>query len=84
MGFTVDNPYREDLPLYLRKEYFATEETAQVLASHFGGEAFLEPGGSPPLFEPAWFIAFPGKRVPWNAGELYEYLQKHVDYNPAA
>lgn len=85
MAFTVSNPFRDDLPTGLRPSFFATEETAKALAAAFGGTAFLEPTGPGILNgEGAWFISFPGKRVPWNAGDLYQYLQNHPDYNPAA
>jgi hypothetical protein len=85
MSFKVDQPFRQDLPWYFRETFFATEQTAKALAAAYGGEAFLEPTGPGVLNgEPAWFIAFPGKRVPWNAGDLYVYLQNHPDYDPKA
>jgi hypothetical protein len=80
----MTSPFRTDLPPGLRTEYFATQETAEALATKYGGEAFLEPSG-PGIMngEPAWFIAFTGKRVPWNAGDLYVYLQNHPTYDPS-
>jgi len=85
MAFKVDNPFRDDLPQGLRREFFATPEMAQALAVATGGQAFLETsGGMAGGLEPAWFISYPGKRVPWNAGDLYQYLQNHPEYNPAA
>jgi hypothetical protein len=86
MSFTpISNPFRQDLPAGLRPSFFATQDTATALATAFGGEAFLEPtGGMSGALEPAWFISFPGKRVPWNAGDLYVYVQNHPEYNPAA
>lgn len=85
MAFTVSNPFRQDLPWGLRSTFFATEETAKALAAAFGGTAFLEPtGGMTGALEPAWFISFPSHRVPWNAGDLYVYLQNHPSYNPSA
>ena len=85
MSFTVTQPYRTDLPEGLNPYFFATLETANALAAKFGGTAYQEPTGPGILNgEPAFFISFPGKRVDWNAGMLYQYLQKKPDYNPAA
>lgn len=84
-GFTFFNPFRTDLPAGLRVQFFATADMASHLAEYTAGTAFLEnTGAMSGALEPAWFISYPDKKVPWNAGDLYVYLQTHPNYNPAA
>jgi len=74
-------PFRTDLPPGLNVKQFATQETAITLATKFGGTVYLEPGNNPGSGVPALYISFPNSK-PWNAGDLYEELQQHPDYNP--
>lgn len=81
--------YRDDLPTYLRASFFATPEMASALAAYVGGIVYTEGmGDTPGSGVPALFIR---DRVdenpswkPWNAGDLYEYLQSHPTYHPFA